>query len=319
VRLLIDTRQHDPRERFDLWVEETRRLFFPLAGAPISKSPFAARVEGGRVGSVSVYRVAGDANRCWRTPRDVAQHDPEQVSLHLVRRGWCRLTQDDRSTRLGAGDMATFDTSRPLQLEASAGFELALFVVPKQILGGAADRICARTAARVAGVGGVGGPARAFLGHLADDFDDTTSGSAASDLADSVVVLLRALYQDHSAGEIEMRRPIATGLLRQVQAYVECHLDDVSLNPEVIARANNVSTRYLHKLFAMEEVSVSSWVRRRRLEGFRRDLLDPSLATCTISRLGERWGLHDAPMRSRAFREAYGCSPRELRARARSD
>jgi AraC-like DNA-binding protein len=156
-------------------------------------------------------------------------------------------------------------------------------------------------------------PVRAFLTELADDFDDATSGYAATELADSIAALLRVLYGEPSVPDLATRRPIALGLLRQVQGWIDRHLGDAGLGPEAIAGANNISTRYLHKLFELEGVTVSGWTRRRRLEGLRRDLLDPSLATWTISQLGERWGLPDAPARSRAFRAAYGCSPRELR------
>jgi AraC-like DNA-binding protein len=70
----------------------------------------------------------------------------------------------------------------------------------------------------------------------------------------------------------------------------------------------------VHRLFELEGVSVSTWIRKRRLEGCRRDLADPALADRTIGEIGRRWGLPDAAHFSRLFRAAYGSSPRELRA-----
>jgi AraC-like DNA-binding protein len=70
---------------------------------------------------------------------------------------------------------------------------------------------------------------------------------------------------------------------RQIKAYIDDHLGDLALGPTSIARAHYISTRYLHKLFAGERLTVSDWVRRRRLEACRRDLRDPALAHETIS------------------------------------
>jgi hypothetical protein len=52
-----------------------------------------------------------------------------------------------------------------------------------------------------------------------------------------------------------------------------------------------------------------------RLERCRRELLDPRCADRSITEVSRRWGFADLPAFSRAFRAAYGTSPREWRAR----
>jgi AraC-like DNA-binding protein len=61
---------------------------------------------------------------------------------------------------------------------------------------------------------------------------------------------------------------------------------------------------------------VAGWVRQRRLERCRRDLLDPASAARPVSAVAARWGLVNAAHFSRAFRAAYGLSPVEYRAMA---
>jgi AraC-like DNA-binding protein len=58
---------------------------------------------------------------------------------------------------------------------------------------------------------------------------------------------------------------------------------------------------------------VADWIRSRRLERCRRDLLDPALATRTVEAIGERWGLTDAAHFSRVFRRRFGAPPAEYR------
>ena len=61
-------------------------------------------------------------------------------------------------------------------------------------------------------------------------------------------------------------------VLGRILDYVELHLTDPDLSPEVIARAHHISVRYLHKLFKGEGTTVGRWIPRRRLEECRRDL-----------------------------------------------
>jgi AraC-like DNA-binding protein len=58
---------------------------------------------------------------------------------------------------------------------------------------------------------------------------------------------------------------------------------------------------------------VAAWIRERRLERCRRDLLDPVLAERPVSAVAARWGLTDPAAFSRLFRAAYGVPPLEYR------
>jgi AraC-like DNA-binding protein len=79
--------------------------------------------------------------------------------------------------------------------------------------------------------------------------------------------------------------------------------------------AVNISTRYLHKLFAGEHRSVSQYVRGLRLERCRRDLLDPRLADRSVAAIAFGWGFGDLSGFNRAFKATFGATPRQVRAR----
>ncbi|KQX64292.1 helix-turn-helix transcriptional regulator [Streptomyces sp. Root1310] len=102
-------------------------------------------------------------------------------------------------------------------------------------------------------------------------------------------------------------------VLGRVLEYVELHLTDPDMSPEVIARAHHISVRYLHKLFKDEGTTVGRWILRRRLEECRRDLMRYGRGGRTIAAVAARWGFLSATHFSRVFRSAYGMSPREWR------
>jgi AraC-like DNA-binding protein len=105
-------------------------------------------------------------------------------------------------------------------------------------------------------------------------------------------------------------------LARRIFAFVDSHLGDPGLSPATIADEHHISLRYLHKLFEAEHTTVAAWIRGRRLERCRRDLLDPALADRPVGAVAQRWGLPNSAHFSRAFKAAYGRSPGEFRAEA---
>jgi len=307
---LFDTASVAPGERFDGWREAAAQCFFPMAISRRAAGPFQGRMVGHELPAIDVVRVAASPNDCLRTPAGIAARDPEQLQLHVLRRGRCGVAQDDRKDVLVPGTMTTLDSSRPWAIHAFEPFELLVFSVPKTLLRPFADRLAARTARAVRGDAGIGSLAVPFALGLADGLEDGSIGAGRAELGETLLGLLRALALDGGAGAAAP----APALLARVKAYIERHLSDPSLGPASIAAAHFITPRHLHRLFRAEGCTVSEWIRAARLERCRRDLADPALAGETILAIATRWGLPDPAHFSRVFKAAYGVSPREYRA-----
>lgn len=306
----LDTATVAPDERFAMWEEAARRSFFPLDLQQLGSRPFSGRLIHHELVAIDAYRLIADASRCRRTATGIAEADPEQLKVHLLRNGRCEVHQDGRFGVLSPGTITTLDSSAEYTLEAREPFELVLFAVPKALLGPYADTLC-RTTATVSENGiGVASLIASFLDRLLDQLEDGSITRSQGALAETVVALLRALAVESVGDNVVAPAP----LLLDLKDYIERHVADPALSPATIAAAHFISTRYLHKLFRREEHSVSETIRRARLERCRRDLGDPALAGQTIASIAMRWGMRDAAHFSRLFRDAYGCSPREHRA-----
>jgi AraC-like DNA-binding protein len=99
----------------------------------------------------------------------------------------------------------------------------------------------------------------------------------------------------------------------RIHGSIEARLGDPALSPGSLAAEHPISVRYLHKLFETQQATVADWIKRRRLERCRRDLLDPARRAEPVGGIGARWGLPNAAHFSRLFRTAYGVPPVEYR------
>jgi AraC-like DNA-binding protein len=288
------------------WRAQTAETFFPMSIRPRPGRPFRARLAAHELGAVAIGRVVAEPNVCLRTPRDIAAADPELLRILVLRRGRTHVRQGDRSCTIGDGDVVVYDSTRPFAVDARRRSDLVVCGVPLALLGPHADRMRDLAATRIPHDAPVARMFTRFVEGVADELGGDGLTGAELELGDTLIAFSRALAR---------REDVRAGSrLRAVQAWIDAHLADPSLSPARIAAANFVSVRSLHRLFEAEGVSVSAWMRARRLEGCRRDLADPAQATRTIAEIAWAWGWRDAAGFSRRFRAAYGRSPSDLRA-----
>jgi AraC-like DNA-binding protein len=102
-------------------------------------------------------------------------------------------------------------------------------------------------------------------------------------------------------------------LVHRITEFIDEHLPDPHLSPGMIADAHHISLRYLHKLFETQEKTVAAWIRHRRLENCRNDLMNPAIQWRPVSAIAARWGLTDSASFNRMFRVEYGVPPGEFR------
>jgi AraC-like DNA-binding protein len=312
VTVLFDTATLQPADRPDSWNDAHRRIFFPIGVRFTEADTLRGRIEQQELGPVRAFRIFSEPSVIERSVAEVRTFDPGDFLVGTLLRGRTGIEQAGRSGLLGPRDVSSWDSSRPFRVTHFEPFELLLLVVPEQILGLRRKAMQARTASRLAPGSGLASLAARFFADVWN-LADRDPGCRRDDLADGVVSLVRALH-DHEAAQRPPSRLLAGDLLlSRIRSYIERNLDDPSLGPESIARAHYISTRYVHKLFARDGVSVSEWVRQRRLEECRRILRDPTQAALTVTEVARRWTFTNPAYFSRVFREAYGCTPSDSR------
>ncbi|MFF3866543.1 helix-turn-helix domain-containing protein [Micromonospora sp. NPDC001898] len=316
----VDTAALPPAERWPFWVDMSARVSAPIAFASDHAADFRGRARlvdlGGGI-QLTRFRYQSLIGR--RTARLIRQADPEVYQIPLTVAGNSAISARRRDTAMGSGDFALIDWGRPHDIMHASrhhGREdaaSATVVISRALLPLDADKVDRLSAVRISGTQGPGALLAQHL-HRITRSPEQFRATDAPHLADVTLTLVSLLLARHLDAEAalptEMRQQV---LLTQVRDFVERHLGDPDLSPQSVADAHHVALRTLHRLFADQDESVSGVIRRRRLERCRRDLADPLLRDQTVQAIGARWGFRDKTHFSRAFRAAYGTSPRAFR------
>jgi AraC-like DNA-binding protein len=264
-----------------------------------------------RMAWLSMGRVRAGAHRVVHDPRRASS--PASSDLHIVLQvsGTNTVEQSGRVLTLGpghwavlAGDLAYAMTSRErterLVLVISRD-NLQVDIKPTQVSG----RVCS----------GASGTGRLFYSTalcLADELPYIGVENA-ENLAGQLVTLLHIALR----GETSVGVPQPNEVRReQVHRYVAGHLRDPQLSVERIAADLGWSRRTLARLLETQGETLMEHVYRKRLEGSRRDLLNPILEDYALSDIARSWGFRNYTHFSDRFRSHFGLSPTAVRRRA---
>lgn len=303
-------------DRFDYWVELLGHTHAPMELHSDCADDFRASQRVLDLGAVTVWSAAFQPQVFRRTPKLIRQSDPETYSLSLGIRGTGAGVWKHRETQYKPHDLFITSTSLPSEIH-STGVTTVAVEVPKSRLPLPRDLAGRIVGAPASAQEGVGALLAQFLTQLTADtapYQPSDGPRLGTVLTDLVAALFAHLLEAGDCLPPETRRRTLT---LSIKRFILEHLHDPQLTPSAIAAAHHISTGYLHGLFQHEEDTVAAWIRLRRLEAACRDLADPSLHSTPIHTIATRWGFARASDFSRAFRTAYGTSPRDFRSQPR--
>jgi AraC-like DNA-binding protein len=267
-----------------------------------------------QAGAIRVIEVSMSRSHVVRREQaQIRRSDPERYTIDVQAHGRGMIEQDGRQALLAPGDFALVSTSRMMRLAFRSARTVAV-TFPRALVPLRQDEVSRLTGVRIRGDRGIG----ALLSSLAcqlpahvDDAGPTERARLGTAVVDLVTAALATRLDRAQDLPPEGRQRV---LLQQIIAFIEARLGDPALSPAGVAAAHYISVRYLYKLFESEQATVADWIRRRRLERCRSDLLDPARRHTPVAVIAERWGFRGAAHFSRAFRAAYGLPPAEYRA-----
>lgn len=297
--------------RIEYWRHVIGETVAPLDFRMLDGPDFRCSLITGDVGPARVSEITGPAVDVARTSKSI-RHDPELCKIDVMVRGSAVIEQGDRQARVGPGDFVFVDLTRPCRWNFSPARVVAM-VFPKALLPLPPDDLARLAGIRVPRGRGASALISSLAGQLPRQLGDHGTVEATRLGVAALDVLSVALAARLDRRDAVPQGPRRRALQASIRRYIEERLADPDLSPATIAAAHHISVRYLYRLFETQETNVAGWIRHRRLERCRRDLLDPALRERSVSSVGARWGFADPVHFNRVFRRAYRLPPGEYR------
>jgi AraC-like DNA-binding protein len=271
------------------------------------------------VGRLTACSMTSNPTTLQRTARLSKDDLAPSLFLGLQVSGSCVVVQGGRQAVLGPGDLALCTTTTPYTLVNDKGIhQQHIFRILLNDLALPAEAISEVTAIRLGPERPVADLAATYFRRLATTVN-ALPAECTEALAQPSIELVRALITTQLTDPRMAREPLAHTLELRVMEYVRAHLPEPDLSAARIAAQHHISVRHLYTVLARSGISLGDWVRAHRLEECRKDLAKPDARSRTIAFVAQRWGFSDPTNFGRAFKTAYGLSPRDWRDLHRPD
>lgn len=295
--------------RFRTAVNES---FVPLRVTTDHPDPFRGSIQHTESDAVRFSIIEATEHTVERTPALIKARPRQYWKVGVQLEGVGLLVQDGRETLLRPGSLAIYQTDRAYSLAFENSSRTLVVMFPMHLVDLPLEAVRQLTATPLEQSGGIGSLVVPHLMNLASDLD-VVDGVSGTRLARNTVDLIVTLLSNELAlGVVELNPH--QRLFGDIVRYIDERLGYRELDPASIAAAHFISPRHLHALFHENDTTVTTWVRRRRLEECRVRLSDPVNDGRSIMSIATQSGFSDPAHFSRTFRSEFGHSPSELRA-----
>jgi AraC-like DNA-binding protein len=300
------------QKRFIAWQEAICEHYLKVDVSSPDRDNYKGFISKSVLGPVSLTDVSGSAQDVVRNRQHVAHLDKECFYVMFPFNGSVILEQAGKRQVSTPGTAALFDTTQPYRLRLREYLQAMYIEIPRSIL---IDRCPVDNILKINSLNfadGLGWALAEFCRLIASDAE-----SLGNDIATNVALEVADLLALYINSEI-VRKPIGQNLaskirLHSLKSYIESRLDDPDLSPEIIAKNNGISVRYLHYLFKGTGISVSEWVREQRLKKCRQMLTSTKFGGESITDIALSMGFNSSSYFTHLFKEKFGMTPRYAR------
>ncbi len=315
MKTSITTSATRAADRSRHWHEAIASAYFPLDLRFREADQFSGDLTTWRFGNVSISRLTCDALQYLRLPHHFRGTRDEEFLVTVPVKAEVFFSQCGREIKCRPGGFFLERSSEPYHFSHTEAADMWVLKVEADALGGrmrAPDRFCTLRFEASNGAGGLFTDMLQLLPGRFDGMTQETRITVGRQLIDLLVLAIKADDRVLTSGNSTVRN----AHLARIETYIRAHLQDVRLDPDRIARACGISTRYLHELFKDTGQTVRNWIRDQRLAACREALEDPDNVQ-TAAEIAYSWGFSDQAQFSRTFKAQFGLPPGEYRENSR--
>ena len=302
------------QERFAIWHDSGSLIFRPLRLAGSGDHELSVQAQIRQLGDVVIGRMASSKQAYERTEAMIKRDQVDSFHLILFEDGDAESDGEGETLRAGPGDLVFFDASQASRQRWSAHRIMFANFPRDSLLPLEAPRQFAK-----AGVMRASHPcAKVLAQHIKTVWDCQLSGTdgACRRLGLGLTELVKAYFQEHSLPTSLSNSAEGHGVLsKSIQNWMKQNMHRSDLNAALIGSHFHLSRSSIYALFKPYG-GLSTYLRTMRLEVAHEVLQSAAGRKVSIGQLAAHLGFSSMSVFSRAFRDQYGESPREVKARS---
>ncbi len=285
---------------------------WPSSAALFESTPvgeFSTSAVGVTLNGIRVSYTQGTARNFERSPARIAADGIDVLGAGVILEGTIEGQAGGKAFAARAGEILLLDMSQSSAMLMSASRSIQL-AIPRPIIEAEIGPVAALHGCVIGD--GEASMLHSHLLQISEALELIPPGDASRvgrTLLDLFVIALKA----SGLTGVPTAEGAGSALAIRARAEIQQNLGSPKLTIANLCRRLQVSRSTLHRLFD-QEGGVQAYIRGRRLDAARLALLDPGNSE-RIGVIAERLGFSDTAHLSRLFRERYGESPSECRAR----
>ena len=312
--IALSTADFDPRIRVQAF-ETAAAAICKLAIEPSFPDIYASSTTIKIMPGAVTARTSHSASVTTRT-RAMAADEGDNLLIHIpLNHGFSMVQAGGAAIECKAGEVYL----DPNEVAGRAAFQsgrtdLFYVSIPRAVLGQSARALNGRLRQTMQ----ISPQWRMFI-RYAQSLDAEAEGLAAEERAQCCTHLHELAQIALTASDTDrlqaQGRGVRAARLRAVKAAIDAHLTEPGLSMAIIAAAMGISERYGRALFAEDQTTFRDYLTRKRMELLRRTLADPGQDRRSISDLALAVGFGDLSWFNKCYRQMFGETPSESRAR----
>ncbi len=295
----------------DIWNQQVSEVFCPMS-CNTDAATFTGHISLGRLDTIRLASVGGSRLNVSRTKHHIAQASDNYYLVKFQMSGTSSIQHLGREELLRPGDFVVCSSSDPYELRFSDPYQQVVLSIPQLQLDELAPNIHPLLGLAMSGQDPVNGMLSQFVFSIAQRYEQLQA-PVLRRMEANVLDLLLTTLEARQTPELMKSESVQTEHVNRIKRFISMHLQDARLNPEFIAKAEGIGTRYLHMLFKQEGLSVSRYIQLKRLEAAARNLTDPGLNKASTLDIALQVGFNDISHFHRCFKSTFGVTPKQYR------
>lgn len=305
----FDTKALRPEEGFAIW----RDLFSPIFDVRLPDQDqvgaFCGSLETHHLGGVLLGRCTTVTQVFERNAQTISRSGIDHYLVQLMCSGTSRGVMGARNVTVRTGDVCVMDLGRSIHT-IDTDIDALTVCLPRELLTPLVAEPDALHGVVLQGASPLGAMVAGYIQSLQRIVASLSSREARA-VARGTTSFIAACLGPAAAVRDLTSRPMEVTRVIAIKRHIDAHLGDPELGPGSISAAFEVSRPTLYRMFEPMG-GVVAYILQRRLARSLADLM--SLRQQRVADVARRWGFGSETTFSRAFRAAYGISPRDAQA-----